>query len=134
MPNSNFSTIKIVIFSVDPVFTEVIKRVIEKNNNRCICQVFTSFSDARTFPIDNNNIDLIIVDNWITGRSSYELISFLRTDKQITIPIVYFGVAEYNGEKKAHLAGADLFFTKPFKPDYIEGRLYDFLSIGVEAV
>lgn len=133
MPNSN--SIRIVVFSVDLVFTEVIKRVIEKkNNHHCNCQVLTSFSDARTFPFDNNNIDLIIVDNWITGRSSYELISFLRTDKQITIPIAYFGVTEYNGEKKAHLAGADLLFTKPFKPDHIEARLHDFLSIGIETV
>ena len=131
----NFNSINVVVFSVDLVFTEVIKRILEKNNHHhCNCQVLTSFSDAITFPFVKSNIDLIIVDNFIIGRSSYELIAVLRAKQQITIPIVYFGVKEYNGGKKGHLAGADLFFTKPFKPDYIEGRLYDFLSIGVEAV
>ncbi len=129
----NFNSINIVVFSVDLVFTEIIKRILEKKHQQfCSCKVLTSFSDAKTFPFKNHNINLIIVDNWIIGRSSYELITYLRTDKRITIPIAYFGVTEYNGEKKAHLSGADLFFSKPFKPDHIEAKLHDFLSIGIE--
>lgn len=127
MYNTNPNSTKVVVCSNDYVFTEVIKRIIEKVNKRCEYKILTSFSEASKISFDDT-IDLIIVDDRIIGRSSYELISYLRLHQKIITPIFYFGVTEYGGEKKAFSAGTNRFFTKPFKPDQIESSLQEFLS------
>jgi DNA-binding response OmpR family regulator len=119
--------LKIVVFSVDLVFIGIIKRMIENNNKHCHCEILSSFSEAGTIsPV--NSFDLIIVDDLIIGMSCYELISFLRLNQKIITPIIYFGVAEYDGVLKAHSSGANHFIVKPFRFSEVQVKLQGFLS------
>lgn len=120
------TSIKVVVFSVDVVFIEIIKRLIENNNRHCHCEILSSFSEAGTISPDNS-IDLIIVDDIIIGTSCYELISFLRLTQKIITPIIYFGVTEYDGVIKAHSSGANHFIVKPFKVSEVERKFHEFL-------
>jgi len=122
------NAIKIAVFSVDIVFVELIKRIVENYGEHCHCEIFSSFSEVGT--ISGTNFDLIIVDDLIIGMSCYELISFLRLNLKIITPIIYFGVAEYDGVLKAHSSGANHFIVKPFKCSEVEAKFQNLLSMA----
>ena len=105
----------IKIFSIDLVFIEIIKRILDRCNKKNKVEVYTLFSEAEMITT-NDYINLMIVDDQIIGASSYELMSFLRLKQKIVCPFIYFGVAEHNGERNAILSGANYFFNKPFDP------------------
>ncbi|MDA3854353.1 MAG: hypothetical protein PF444_08970 [Bacteroidales bacterium] len=105
----------IKIFSIDLVFIEIIKRIMDRCNKRHRVEVYTLFSEAKTITT-NDYINLMIIDDQIIGASSYELMSFLRLKQKIVCPFIYFGVAEHDGERNAILSGANYFFNKPFDP------------------
>lgn len=111
--------LKIVVFSIDLVFVEVIKCILHKYNIQHKINIYSSFSEAKTIS-ENDNINLMIIDDPIIGASSLEIISFLRLKQKIICPFIYFGVAEHNGERNAILSGASYFFNKP----------YDFEEVG----
>jgi len=116
MNNTNKYTV--VLFSIDLVFNEIIRRILDKTGTDAEHINYTSFSDAARISAQDN-IDLIIVNDEIIGTSSYELISILRLKRQISCPFIYFGVSEYDGERKALMTGANYFIKKPFSPDSV---------------
>ncbi len=119
-------TLIINTFSIDFVFVEIIKRVLDKSNKKHKINVYSLFSDAKTIS-KKDNINLMIIDDPIIGASSFELISFLRLQQKIVCPFIYFGVEEYNGERNAILSGANYFFKKPYNPDEVGKVIEKFL-------
>ncbi len=117
--NKNYD---IIIFSVDIVFINILKRIIEKTGSQVQIEFYQSFSEAQAIP-EELAIKLILVDDLITGTSSYELISFLRLRKKIRCPIYYFDTAEYQSERKSLLIGASQFINKPFNPEEVEQKI-----------
>ena len=111
-------TLKIIVYSMDLVFVEIIKRILDKSNKKHKINVYSSFSEAKTIS-ENDDINLMIIDDPIIGASSFELISFLRLRQKIVCPFIYFGVEEYDGERNAILSGANYFFNKPYNPDEV---------------
>lgn len=107
---------KIILFTVDVVFTQIVKRILDEILSSPKLIVLNSYSEAKNIT-ENENISLILVDDLIIGTSSYELISFLRLNRKLLCPIVYFGLSEYDGERKAISTGANYFINKPFNPD-----------------
>lgn len=108
----------IKIFSIDLVFIEITKRIIDRCHKNHRIDVYTLFSEAEKITA-NDYINLMIIDDQIIGASSYELMSFLRLKQKIVCPFMYFGVAEHNGERNAILSGANYFFNKPFNPEEV---------------
>ncbi|SRR6056297_1738430 len=112
----------IIIFSIDLVFVNILKRICEEIDKQLQVAVFQSFSEAGNFR-ENQSVNLILVDDLIIGTSSYELISFLRLHKKITCPVFYFDTSEYESERKALLIGANQFFNKPLNPKKIRQEI-----------
>ncbi|MPL92723.1 hypothetical protein SDC9_38836 [bioreactor metagenome] len=108
----------VVLFSIDLVFNEIIRRILDKTGTDAELINYTSFSDAGKIS-EQDKVDLIIVNDEIIGTSSYELISVLRLKRQISCPFIYFGVSEYDGERKALMTGANFFIRKPFTPESV---------------
>lgn len=106
-------TFKITVYSMDIVFIEIIKRIIDKSNIKHKIIVRSLFSEAKAISV-NDTLNLMIIDDPIVGASSLELISFLRLKQKIICPFIYFGIAEYEGERNATLSGANYFFNKPY--------------------
>lgn len=98
---------------MDVVFIEIIKRIIDKSNIKHKIIVRSLFSEAKAIS-ENDTLNLMIIDDPIIGASSIELISFLRLKQKIICPFIYFGIAEYEGERNATLSGANYFFNKPY--------------------
>jgi len=105
----------ILIFTDDYAFTEIIKRIFENSNLNYHILAFNSYFDADKLST-KDKIHLILVDDLIIGTSSYELVAYIRQQKKIICPIIYFGTSEHNSEKKAIISGANLFINKPFDP------------------
>ena len=103
---------------MDLVFVEIIKRIFDKFNEKYKIIVYSSFSEAKNI-LRNDDIKLMIIDDPIIGASSFELISFLRLKQKIIYPFIYFGVAEYNGERNSIFSGANYFFNKPYDIDEV---------------
>lgn len=118
---------KIALFSDDFVFIEILKRIFEKLEIKVQFTVYKLFTDAEHV-LKNQKFDLILVDNLIVGRSSYELIYFLRINQKISCPIFYFGVTDYQGDKRSLLIGANVFINKPFKPEDVTKNIQEILK------
>jgi len=114
----------ILVFSIDIVFTEIIKRIIENKVNDFTFSVLNSFSDTKNISI-SDPVNLILVDDNIIGTSSYELVSYLRLNMKLICPIMFFGVSEHDGKRKAIMTGANYFIIKPFKPDEVSRLIQD---------
>ena len=117
----------IIIFSVDLVFVNILKQILGEIDKKFQISVYQLFSEAQNFP-ENKSVDLILVDDLIIGTPSYELISFLRLNRKILCPLIYFGINEHNGERKALLSGANYFINKPFNPDNVLRVIQDGLE------
>ena len=118
--------LKIIVFSIDVVFTEILERILENVLGDFDYNILSSFSDAKKTTQDDP-VKLIFVDEVIIGTSSYELISYIRQNLKIICPIIFFGASEHDGEHKAMQSGANHFITKPFKPDELAKIIHDIL-------
>lgn len=113
---------------MDLVFVEIIKRILDKFNKQHKTIVYSSFSEAKDL-LKNEDINLMVIDDPIIGASSFELISFLRLKQKIIYPFIYFGVAEYNGERNSILSGANYFFNKPYDIGEVSNTIKKILLI-----
>ncbi|PLX24408.1 MAG: hypothetical protein C0599_02250 [Salinivirgaceae bacterium] len=112
----------IIIFSIDLVFVNIQKRILEEINTNLKITVLELFSEAQHLS-EEDEIQLILVDDVINGTSSYELISYLRLNKKLTCPIFHFDTTEYQNERRSLLIGASKFFNKPFNPEAITKQI-----------
>lgn len=118
--------VKIIVFSIDIVFTEILERILENSLGDFDYHILSSFSDAKKTST-NDPVKLIFVDEVIIGTSSYELISYIRLNLKLICPIIFFGASEHDGERKAIMSGANYFVTKPFNPDELAKIIKDTL-------
>jgi DNA-binding response OmpR family regulator len=111
---------KIVIISEDYIFSNIIQGLINIHIDPAIVIIYESFSAAKSIS-NYDSIDVIIIDDKITGTASHEIEAYIREEKRISCNIYYFSNDEYEEEQKALERGANYFFKKPFKPqDFIE--------------
>lgn len=111
---------KIVIISEDYIFSNIIQGLINIHINPAIVIIYESFSASKSIS-NYDSIDVIIIDDKITGTASHEIEAYIREEKRISCNIYYFSNDEYEEEQKALERGANYFFKKPFKPqDFIE--------------
>jgi DNA-binding response OmpR family regulator len=108
----------IIVFSVDIVFSNIMRRIFENYANQYHTEYLESFSEAHNIPAMNPT-KLVVVNDVILGSSSFELISFLRLDRKLNCPIYHFDAADYQNERKSLLIGTSLFFRKPFNLDEV---------------
>lgn len=110
-------TINCLLISEDIVFNEIIHRLICYDIKDISFISFQSFEKLKKMP-DETNIDIIILDDSISGTAHYEVITYLRLIKEIEAPIYFFSPADYI-EEQAYSNGANFFFKKPFEPKIV---------------
>ncbi|GEM_PF-976388 len=107
--------IKIFLISEDVVFKALLNKLLKLNLRSPLIFNYNSFLKVKSIE-PGAKVDLIILDDIITGSATHEVVNLLRLEKRITCPIYYFSYAEYEEEKKALYRGANFFFNKPFDP------------------
>lgn len=112
----------LLIVSGDDIFIALIRRFLFNQDPRLSPHVCHSFTDVKYLAADMQ-IDGVILDDNIIGFSSLELISFLRFEKKMICPVVFFSTEGRRSEEKALLRGATRYFRKPFNPTQVFPQL-----------
>ncbi|XP_023634260.1 putative two-component response regulator ARR21 [Capsella rubella] len=118
---SSVLRINIMVLDDDPVFLEVISRMLEKSKYRD-----PSIMDIRviaegdplkamsTLKLQRNNIDLIIIDYYMSCMNGLQLISKI-TKEFGNLPVIVMS-SDTNKEQESLTCGAMCFLAKPIKP------------------
>ncbi|MBS3770886.1 MAG: response regulator [Bacteroidales bacterium] len=109
---------RIIIICEDLVLNALLKKAFKLWIESASVVFYNSFSEVKSISPDIT-IDLIILDDFITGSASHEILHILRQRKKIKCPVYYLSNAEYGEEKKALYQGANYFFKKPFDPEQL---------------
>ena len=72
--------------------------------------------------------DIIILDDFITGASSLEVITFLRFNRRLDCPIFFFCESVPEIANAALQRGANYYYTKPFKPLLVVEEIISYLK------
>lgn len=99
-----------------------INQMLSKLLSRSGYQVVSAYSGTEGLLVHGNNIDLILLDLMLPGRSGEEIIGELKAKKDV--PIIVMSAIS-NVEKKVDLLmlGADDYITKPFSNEELLARI-----------
>ena len=107
---------KTYIISEDYVLTVILRKILKSSLYRPAIYSLHSFSDVKSIK-SGEVIDLILLDDLLSGAASHEVVNTLRLEKKVKCPIYYLSNSESKEEKKALYRGANYLFKKPFKPE-----------------
>jgi DNA-binding response OmpR family regulator len=126
---NNERSFKIIIICEDLVLNILLKKALILWLKGATVIFYSSFSEVKSLDPDQN-ADLIILDDIITGSASHEIVHILRQTKKIKCPVYYLSNAEYGEEKKALYRGANYFFKKPFNPEQLMLHISDNANVS----
>ncbi|MBS3775457.1 MAG: response regulator transcription factor [Bacteroidales bacterium] len=109
---------RIIIICEDLILNALLKKAFKLWIENASVVVCNSFSGVKSISPDITT-DLIILDDFITGTASHEILHILRQKKKIKCPVYYLSNVEYWEEKKVLYQGAHYFFKKPFDPEHL---------------
>ena len=109
---------RIIIICEDLVLNSLLKTAFKLWIETAYVIFYNSFSEVKSMSPDID-VNLIVLDDVITGSASHEIVHILRQKKKIKCPVYYLSNAEFGQEKKALYQGANYFFKKPFDPEHL---------------
>ena len=109
-----------LIISEDVVLVSILRRFICNHFHKVIIEARSSFAEVKSLPV-KYEVDLVFIDDSITGTANYEVISLLRYEKVVKAPIYYFSNADT--EERALTKGANYLFPKPFNPNKLMNHI-----------
>lgn len=111
--------IKILIVEDDDDINDLLKDML--NNNGYYVECAYSGTEALIY-LKNENIDIVLLDLMIPGKSGEEVLEIIRDAHQI--PVIIISAKEEQGIRPRLLrAGADDFISKPFDIDEVLARV-----------
>ncbi|WP_068473504.1 PleD family two-component system response regulator [Saccharicrinis aurantiacus] len=115
------------IITEDTIFSSIIYRLLLNRFGKI------NFTQSHNlFELKSNSsgkvYDAVLLDNFIAGTSQFELLAYLRNNKEICAPILYFtnNTLDENG---ALAAGATKVINKPFVPDGLVDQIQFFTTL-----
>ena len=107
--------LNIYIVSEDLVFIRLMEIVFNHYLINPSVEKISSFVDLKEKKIIDSP-DFVILDDFIAGASSLEVITFLRFNRRLDCPVYFFCETVPDLAEKAIQRGANRYYTKPFKP------------------
>lgn len=120
------ASINCLIISEDLVFREIMHRLICYYVEGINFMIFQSFTKLKKLSKEIK-VDIIILDDSISGAAHYEVITHLRFAKEIVAPIYFFSPVDYI-ENQAYSNGVDFFFKKPFEPESVINHIISIIQ------
>ena len=109
-----------LIISEDVVLVSILRRFLLNHCHRVTIEARYSFAEVKSLPL-KYEVDLVFIDDSITGTANYEVISHLRYEKEVKAPVYYFSNADT--EERALAKGANYLFPKPFNPNELVNHI-----------
>lgn len=117
----------IAIISENLIFSKLLDSYLKRKIPECMITWFSSFALIRE-KIRRNDFDMIMVDGFLSGVESFEIIDFLRRKKRISCPICFFSDAYDDYLKiKANKNGINYHFRKPFDAHTVTNEIASYL-------
>jgi DNA-binding response OmpR family regulator len=105
---------QIAIISENLIFSKLLDTYLKRKVPECLITWFSSFALIKE-KIRRTDFDMIMVDGFISGVESFEIIDFLRRRKRISCPICFFSDTYDDYLKiKANRNGINYHYRKPF--------------------
>lgn len=108
----------ILIIEDDKDINEMLQKVLKLNGYN----IKSAYSGTEALLIHNNDIDLIILDLMLPGKSGEEIISELKKIKNVPV-IVTSAINDIDAKLDLFNLGADDYVTKPFNNDELLARI-----------
>jgi DNA-binding response OmpR family regulator len=117
----------IAIISENLIFSKLLDSYLKRKVPECMVTWFSSFSLIKE-KIHRADFDMIMVDGFMSGVESFEIIDLLRRKKRIDCPICFFSDA-YNDflKIKANKNGINYHFRKPFDAHAVTSEIASYL-------
>lgn len=122
---------KIYIISEDFVLSVILRKILKAHFKKHDIYSLHLFSDVKSIK-STEVIDLILLDDLLSGAASHEVVNTLRLEKKIKCPIYYLSNIESNEEKKAIYRGVTYFFQKPFNPHDIVEHIMKNTNLSID--
>ena len=106
--------IRVMIVEDDPMVAEFNKRYLEEVRGFLLKAMVTSVDEAIRV-IEKEEIDLILLDNFMPGKQGLELLTYLRKNEITTDVIVISAASDMERIQKALRYGAFDYLIKPFE-------------------
>lgn len=109
---------KILVIEDDNNINEMISKLLKLNNY----DVVNAYSGTEGILLHDKTIDLILLDLMLPGKNGEEIISELKSKKQVPI-IVLSAILDIDKKVDLLKLGADDYITKPFNNDELLARI-----------
>lgn len=109
---------KILIIEDDKTIQEMLITLLKKNNYETV----SAYSGTEGVLIHNRDIDLILLDLMLPGKSGEEIITELKAKKDIPI-LVMSAIHELDRKLDLFELGAEDYITKPFSNEELLARI-----------
>lgn len=109
---------KILVIEDDNNINEMISKLLKLNNY----DVVNAYSGTEGVLLHDKTIDLILLDLMLPGKNGEEIISELKSKKQVPI-IVLSAILDIDKKVDLLKLGADDYITKPFSNDELLARI-----------
>lgn len=114
-------TSSILIVEDDPDINTILTKIVTKAGY--LTEQAFSGTEAQ-LRLEKSKPDLILLDLMIPGLSGEVLISYIRQELQLNMPIIVISAKVQLASKvEVLLAGADDYITKPFEPEEVLARI-----------
>jgi DNA-binding response OmpR family regulator len=105
---------QIAIISENLIFSKLIDSHLKRKLPECLISRFSSFSAIKE-KIRRSDFQMIMVDGFISGMASSEIINYLRQRKKVNCPICFFSdVPDDHYKIKASKKSVNYHYRKPF--------------------
>lgn len=113
---------KVLIVEDDTDTNQLLARILEAGNYRTI----QAFSGTEALMLIERDVpDLILLDRMLPGLTGEELLSRIREEKKLTLPVLILSAKASLDDKVTLLrTGADDYITKPFEPEEVCARVH----------
>lgn len=119
---------KLALISENIIFTKIIVSFLKRKDPEFSIVHFSSFAEVKK-KMGGEIFDGIIVDGIISGVASFEVINYLRLQKNFVCPIYFFSEVHADYFKsKAYEAGVNYYYEKPFDPHIVTQDIVSSLS------
>jgi DNA-binding response OmpR family regulator len=119
MPSDDLS---IFVISKDLIFISLIEVMLNQYLNNPHIEKILSFNELK----EKQTVmppDVIILDDFIIGAASLEVITFIRYNRRFACPIFLFCESVTDIANNAIKQGANQYFTKPFNPESVVSEI-----------
>jgi diguanylate cyclase (GGDEF)-like protein len=109
----------VLIVDDDEMLTEFYRHALARTGLKV--SVINNPKETAPF-LSNNDVDLILIDNWMPGCSGKELAAIIRQyDEYLSVPIVFLSPRDEIEAMQGNGPGIDEYLAKPFVPDQLLG-------------